>query len=98
MGKKEAWLCGNIGGGFAHGAEGEALALEVALGLALGGVLGLAVVAAPPLGTAVSPVVSRSPCPSSSCPSVGSGTVEALVPSSASGVDSVEGAGGTAGA
>ncbi len=80
--------------GFAHGGEGEALALEVALGLALG----LAVVAAPPLGAVVSPVVSRSLCPSSSCPPVGSGTVEGLVPSSASGVGSVEGAGGIAGA
>jgi hypothetical protein len=73
--------------GFAHGGEGEALAL------------GLAVVAAPLIGTAVSsPVVSRSLCPSPSCPPVGSGTVEGLVPSSASGVGSGEGAGGTAGA
>ena len=70
--------------------EGEALTLEVALGLA--------VVAAPLLGIAVSPVVSRSLCPSPSCPLVGSGTVEGLLPSSARGVDSVEGAGGTAGA
>jgi hypothetical protein len=76
-----------------------ALALEVALGLALGGALGLAVVSAPLLGTAVSPVVSRSFCPSSSCPPVGSGTVEGFVPSSvASGADFVVGAGGTAGA
>ena len=75
-----------------------ALALEVTLGLALGGALGLAVVSAPLLGT-VSPVVSRSLCPPSSCPPVGSGTVEGFVPSSvASGVASVEGAGGTAGA
>lgn len=65
--------------------------------LALVGALGLTVVAAPLLGT-VSPVVSRSLCPSSSCPPVGSGTVEGLVPSSASGVDFVVGAGGTAGA
>ena len=101
-GQKEAWLCRNIVGGFAYGGEGEALedalglALGGVLGLALGGVLGLAVVAAPPLGTAVSPVVSRSLC--SSCPPVGSGTVEGLVLSSASGVDSVVGAVGTAGA
>src|SRR4028119_2489238 len=73
--------------GFAHGADGEALALGLAV-----------VVAAPLLGIAVSPVVSRSLRPPSSCPPVGSGTVEGLVPSSASGVGSVEGAGGTAGA
>ncbi len=76
--------------GFAHGADGEALALGLALGLA--------VVAAPLLGIAVSPVVSRSLRPPSSCPPVGSGTVEGLVPSSATEVGSVEGSGSTAGA
>jgi hypothetical protein len=84
-GQKDAWLCGNIGGGFAHGGDGEALGLA----------LGLAVVAAPLLGTAVSPVVSRSLRPSSSCPPVGSGTVEGFVPSSVSEVGSVEGSGST---